>query len=203
MFVVSMMITVLAAVGMFALAAAATEVKTAGNERQSAQTHYIAELALSGAQRETGSGRLGVFQSLMRNAGSSNTCASLPIPSSAAGASSLVKACAAMDGSSLGTLAGWSAATTNYTLAPYTTGSTPGSLGPVPVNPNFRLEVSEITSYGTGFGNSGTGNMCLVTVTGIGQTVPTFNGATSYSSEGIEMERARFVVPPGQLGQCQ
>ena len=51
MFVVAMTIAVLASVGIYALAAAANEVRTSGNERQNTQTHYLAELRRRWARR--------------------------------------------------------------------------------------------------------------------------------------------------------
>ncbi|MGH7437243.1 MAG: hypothetical protein ACRENE_16325, partial [Polyangiaceae bacterium] len=67
MFVVSMMITVLAAVGMFALAASATEVRTAGNERQNAQTHFLSQYGILALARETEAGHGPAILSLMLN----------------------------------------------------------------------------------------------------------------------------------------
>ena len=46
MFIVAMTLAVLASVGVYALAAAATEVRTSGNERQGTQTHYLAEFGV-------------------------------------------------------------------------------------------------------------------------------------------------------------
>jgi len=46
LFVVAMALAVLASVGIFALAAAATEVRTSGNERQNAQTHYLSQYGI-------------------------------------------------------------------------------------------------------------------------------------------------------------
>ncbi len=57
MFVVAMTLAVLASVGIYALAAAATEVRTSGNERQNTQTHYLAEYGVLGAAREMAGGR--------------------------------------------------------------------------------------------------------------------------------------------------
>ncbi len=58
MFIVAMMIAVLGSVGVYALAAAATEVRTSGNERQNTQTHYLAEygIARGGASRPRSTG---------------------------------------------------------------------------------------------------------------------------------------------------
>ena len=52
MFIVAMTLAVLASVGVYALAAAANEVRTSGNERQNTQTHYLAEYGVLGAAHE-------------------------------------------------------------------------------------------------------------------------------------------------------
>ena len=48
-FIVAMTLAVLASLGMYALASATNEVKTAGYERQSAQSHYLSEYGILGA----------------------------------------------------------------------------------------------------------------------------------------------------------
>ena len=65
MFIVSMMMTVLATVGLFALAAASTEMKTAGNERQNTQTHYLAEYGVVAIAHEVDSVKVGTYLGLM------------------------------------------------------------------------------------------------------------------------------------------
>ena len=52
MFIVAMTLAVLASVGVYALAAAATEVKTSGNERQNTQTHYLSQYGVLGVAHE-------------------------------------------------------------------------------------------------------------------------------------------------------
>jgi hypothetical protein len=197
MFVVSMMITVLGAVGMFALAASATEVKTAGNERQSAQTHYLSELALVASQRELGAGKIQTVLSLMGSSASSNKCVSLPLPSTLAPtASQATNACLHLDAADLQKVGAWNtAATTAYTVAPYATGVPPGSLGPVPVAANFGIEVTDVKPWEVSGMSGQYENGCLVTVTAVGQTLPLLaSGAGSFSGEGTEMLRARMVV---------
>ena len=54
MFVVAMTIAVLASVGMYALAAASSEVRTSGNERQNTQTHYLPSTACWATPRDDG-----------------------------------------------------------------------------------------------------------------------------------------------------
>ncbi len=52
MFIVSMTLTVLASVGIYALAAASNEVRTSGYERQNTQTHYLASYGVLGIAHE-------------------------------------------------------------------------------------------------------------------------------------------------------
>ena len=80
MFIVSMMITVLATVGLFALAAAATELKTAGNERQSTQTHYLAQYGIIAMAHNADGPYATAYLGRMTP---TQKCQSLPIPASA------------------------------------------------------------------------------------------------------------------------
>jgi hypothetical protein len=198
MFVVSMMITVLGAVGMFALAAAATEVKTAGNERQSAQTHYLAELGVMVAQREAPGLLINTFAST-----SPEPCDSLPLPSYVG--SDKAKACHKFEyPKDFVPAAGWAVQpVTSYTLPPYTVSAPPGSLGPVPVTPQFKFEVTDMSAWmisgysgsGSTSGYNGTSaNGCLITVSSFGRTLPSFQGASAYGGLGNEIGRARIVA---------
>ena len=67
MFIVAMTLAVLASVGVYALAAAATEVRTSGNERQNTQTHYLAEYGVLGAAREMAGSRALFTVKLMKS----------------------------------------------------------------------------------------------------------------------------------------
>src|SRR5262249_41041231 len=79
MFVVAMTIAVLASVGVYALAAASTEVKMSGNERQSTQTHYLAEFGvLAAAQFASGNTAMGdLINNTMHQGATRDTCLSL------------------------------------------------------------------------------------------------------------------------------
>jgi hypothetical protein len=199
MFVVSMMITVLGAVGMFALAAAATEVKTAGNERQNTQTHYLAEYGIQAFARDSEEGRID-FQ-LATGYLTPDVCMSLPLPSSnvlvGKSESSVAKFCRRFSPAEL-SLSWAAAATVAYSgSTPYAVNATaPGSLGPVPSSPGFYVEITDPTDTpGKGTGNEKC-HFENVTVTSYGVTQPLFNSSIAYGSEGIELQRARVVAGP-------
>src|ERR1700728_3330974 len=79
MFVVAMTMAVLVSVGVYALAASANETRTAGNERQSTQTHYLADYGIVGAAHEVTSTRAQFFLTQMMSPTYRDaSCTSLP-----------------------------------------------------------------------------------------------------------------------------
>ena len=200
MFVVSMMVTVLAAVGMFALAASATEVKTAGNERQSAQTHYLSAYGILAFARETEQGKVQSYVSLMRS--NPDTCLSLPIPAATyinGSESPLAKACYRIKAQEFQNIGGWGVQPAEpYAGAqPYAPGVVnPGSLGPVTMNPGFFVEVTDVTMRNASGYSTGTCAFAVVTGTSFGVTQPLVGTNVAYGAEGLEMQRARFVAGP-------
>jgi hypothetical protein len=206
MFVVSMMVTVLAAVGMFALAAAATEVKSAGNERQNTQTHYLAEFGILAFARETETGKVQTYISM--GMATADKCLSLPLPSPslllAGNLSPLAKACYRVEPADFQRIGGWgSAPTVPYTGSqPYSAGAVnPGSLGPIPMGGVFYVEVTDVSGSGRPApGYSAGWAFPVVTGTSFGQTQPLVSGAVAYGAVGMEMQRARYVAGPLYTG---
>jgi hypothetical protein len=199
MFIVTMMITVLAAVGMFALAASATEVRTAGNERQSAQTHYLSEYGILAFARETESGKVQSYISLMRS--NPDTCLSLPLPSVTyinGAESPLAKACYRVKAQEFQSIGGWAVPAADTYAGPqnYAAGFVPGSLGPVTMNAGFFVEVTDVSSRNAAGYSTGTCSFAVVTGTSFGVTQPLSGTTTAYGAEGMEMQRARFVAGP-------
>lgn len=201
MFIVTMMMTVLATVGLFALAAASTEVKTAGNERQSTQTHYLAEYGIIAmAHNADGPHSTAYLIRMTQN----QVCQSLPIPPNAAMPSVLDPAslsCGLFDMVDFQTTGNWlMPPTVTYTGAPYSTSvTTPGSLGPVPTTPGFAVELTDSNTAmapGNSLGSNSPVKFVMVTATAIGVTLPSFGAAASYANEGIEIQRARIVAGP-------
>jgi hypothetical protein len=202
MLIVSMMITVLATVGLYALAAAATEVKTAGNERQSTQTHYLSDYGVVAIAHEVDSTRVAAYLGLMY-VQPQVPCQSLPIPSNPAIAStdSLARACARIEPGDMQTLGQWvTSATVPYGgTVPYSsTATSPGSLGPVPTNAGFYVELTDPTYTSVPPRYSLDLHLCFITLTATstGVTTPSLAGAAAYGDEGLETERARIVAGP-------
>jgi hypothetical protein len=198
MFIVSMMVTVLAAVGMFALAASATEAKTAGNERQNSQTHYLAEYGILAFAR----GKVQSVLSLMKS--NPDTCVTLPLPSSsfmlAGKESDLTKGCYRFTPLQFQQMGGWSTSmSTAYGgTAPYTPSTAlPGSLGPVPMSPAFFVEVTDAAIRDVA-GFSGDCHFVVLTGTSFGLTQPQAGVALNiaYGAVGQELQRARYVAGP-------
>ncbi len=199
LFVVSMTISVLASVGIYALAAAASEVKTSGYERQNTQTHYLASYGTLGAAHEIVSSKAQFYMGLMMSM--PDVCpGSLPgVPTSA---SILTRACRRMGAPELSM--NWAGATTDAYAGtvPYQSGQTPGSFGPTPTQGDFFVELTEPlqanppAQYGLNL------NFCFIelTVTSTGITRPLFPAAAQYAatygSEGIETQRSRILAGP-------
>jgi hypothetical protein len=201
MFVVAMTIVVLAAVGVFALAAAATEVKMSGNERQSTQTHYLAEYGVLGAAREMAATKAQLYVGLMLS--QPDTCLSLSnVPATAA---AMTRACRRLGSSELG--ASWAAPVVNAYggLAPYAAGIAPGSFGATPMKGDFFVELTDPTQASAPARYSTDLHFCFVqlTATSSGITQPQYptmaNAATSmFGGEGVETQRARIIAGPVQ-----
>ncbi len=202
MFVVAMTLAVLASVGIYALAAAATEVRTSGNERQNTQTHYLSEYGVLGAAREMAGGRALLTVNAMKSTTYRDTnCVSLQGVPATAPPSAL--ACQRLGSADLALA--WNKATQVVVpyagTSPYAHGISPGSFGAMPMNGDFFVEVTEpmqlpASRYST------SANTCFaqLTATSIGFTQPFVVGENNptalYGGEGVETQRARLVVGP-------
>jgi hypothetical protein len=200
LFVVSMTLAVLASVGIYALAASASEVKTSGFERQSTQTHYLASYGILGTAHEIVASKAQFYMGLMLSM--PDSCpGSLPgVPSSA---SIQTRACRRIGSQELAI--GWTGVGVTDAYAgtvPYQSGQTPGSFGPTPTQGDFYVELTEPTQaapparYGLNL------NFCFIelTATSTGITRPTFpiaaNYTQTYGSEGVEVQRSRILAGP-------
>jgi hypothetical protein len=201
LFVVSMTLAVLASVGIYALAAASSEVRTSGFERQNTQTHYLASYGILGTAHEIAATKAQFYMGLMMS--TPDSCpGSLPgVPTTAA---PITKACRRLGSPELSM--NWTAGaavTDPYTgTVPYQSGQTPGSFGPTPTQGDFFVELTEPTQanpparYGLNL------NFCFIelTATATGITRPVFTNANlitqTYGSEGLEMQRSRILAGP-------
>jgi hypothetical protein len=211
-FIVAMTLSVLAAMGLYALQAASTEIRTAGYERQSAQSYYLSEYGILGLAQELTGPKVGTYVGMMTSPTpnqSETVCLSLPyLPSTA---SLQAKACRRWSSTELKTVSKWPVAALdpfNATSNPLaeSAGWDPGSLGTAPMFGDFIIEITDpspaLTPPGTDF-NLG---LCFYqfTVTSIGLTQPVLTGATDdaakYAATGLVTTRARIVAGPTQ---CQ
>jgi hypothetical protein len=199
LFIVAMILAVLASVGLYALAAASSEIRTSGNERQSTQTHYLAEYGILSAANYI-QGKPDLFDGLTAIA-PDWPCVSLPgVPQTA---DILLRSCWRIEQADLASTFS-SASTMPYAgLTPYSA-NPPGSLGPSPIVADFFVELTSPTQktaparYALGL------HFCFheYTATAVGITRPLYAQQTqaaqagAYIAEGEEMQRARFIVGP-------
>lgn len=198
MFIVAMVLAVLASVGIYALAAASNEIRTSGNERQSAQSHYLAQYGIIAAAQELASTRAQFYLGLMLSQPDVNCVSLQGVPASA---SPITKACWRMGMQELASSSGWTpnAATVPYSFpTPYA--GAPGSLGPTPLRPDFYIELTEPTTTATPARYALGLQFCFIqiTTTSVGITQPQYPTNVFFAGEGLEMQRARLVAGPIQ-----
>jgi hypothetical protein len=200
LFIVAMSLAVLASVGVFALAAASSEAKSAGYERTATQSNYLASYGVLGGAHEMVASKASLYLGLMMTT-PDPICLALPnVPSTA---SILTRACRRLGATELG--AAWQ--TTPYLDAytgqvPYQAGVAPGSMGPTPMQGDFFVELTDPTKYTAPKRYDLNLNMCFVelTATSNGITHPLFpsnpNYTATYGEEGIVVHRARWIAGP-------
>ncbi|HTB72062.1 MAG TPA: hypothetical protein VK762_02400 [Polyangiaceae bacterium] len=201
MFIVAMTLAVLASVGIYALAAAATEVRTSGNERQNTQTHYLSQYGVLGAAHEMVGSRALYTVKLMKSATTlDKNCVSLQgVPTTASPAA---VACIRMGSTELG--AAWNPPIiVQYGgTQSYTPSVAPGSFGSTPMNGDFFVELTEPMQLSAPARYSTNSNACFaqLTATSIGFTQPGIVGVTPatalFGAEGVETQRARLIAGP-------
>jgi hypothetical protein len=222
MFVVSMTLAVLSTIGVWALQNAALEVRMAGFERQSSQTHYLSQYALLATTQDVAANALGPkivqWAACGANVGATNfhaACLSLPCLDfySGGGSPNIDPACAnVLTGTKVWAKScyrwdGWSSfgggfstpATTSLLDVDAGAGSSPISTAS---GSTFSAEMSDVAPAPVLTGNSiaGSGGSSqsantnyFATITAYGQTSVT--GGSS-QSQGNEMLRARIVIGP-------
>jgi hypothetical protein len=211
MFIVAMTLAVLASVGIYALAAASSEVRTSGNARQSTQTHYLSQYGIVVASEELAATRAQLYLGVML-ANPDKNCTSLQtVPAfGTAGVDPMVTACRRMGAQEFHDSSGvWLA---QPTLAysgkvPFDpSATTPGSLGPTPLKGDFYVEFTAPTSTkaASGYGLSSQACFIQFTAMSVGLTQPqliTGSGSsaaanTYFQGEGVETQTARLVAGP-------
>jgi hypothetical protein len=208
MFIVAMTISVLASVGIYALAAASSEVRTSGNERQNTQTHYLAEYGIIGVADQITTTRAQWYLGLMLSQ-PDTPCLALPgiLPTNTPTPPPMSLACRRLGAQELGQA--WQTYPNN--IVPYA-GTTafdptknPGSLGPIPMSGDFFVELTDPAQANPPPRYALNLNFCFIglTASSNGVTQPLYAGATDptkarFAGEGLEVQRARIIVGPIQ-----
>ncbi len=214
MFVVAMTITVLAALGAWALQSAALEVRMAGYERQNTQTHYISEYGVLAAMQSLNATFAPAILPVAVTGvnGVRAQCLSAPTQNNAS-ASCMAKACFRWTSaqSTLNiynpTSYAYPAAVGPYAIDPSSvTGTTPGSFGLTSMQGDFSVELTEPVQGPAQPGTSGM-NFYWVTLTSYGRTQQSTspNNTALYNSEGDEILRTRVLagpIPPLNVTTC-
>jgi hypothetical protein len=204
-FIVAMTLSVLAAVGMYALRAASTELKTSGYERQNAQTHYLTEYGVLAAAQEVNASKAQLYVGLMSDTRSLDSgCISLAPALTVGGVPSTAtltaKACRRMGAAEL--TRSWKNLSNTPVLSP-TVGATPGSMGSAPINGDFFIELTDLGPTAPPAGFDLKLGLCFMqmTVTSVGVTTPIISNDTAkFASEGLETARARIIFGPVKTG---
>lgn len=205
-FIVAMTLAVLASLGLYALSASATEVKTSGYGRQAAQTHYLSEYGLTAGATDVSGTNAQLYLGMMLNATTRDSkCVSLMnVPTTA---SNLSQACRRMGATEIqGT---WG--TSKNAVETWVPGTSAGSLGPFPLKGDFFVEVTDVGQGQMPPGYDQNLGLCFIGVTmaSVGITEPDLNlltGSTPdygtvsttsfYASQGLETSRALVRAGP-------
>lgn len=223
MFIVAMTLTLLGAMGAYALIVASREVSISGYLRQNLQTHYLSEWAVLGAAEELSLNAIYQYGCTKNPAGCppfptpvppTLVCPSLiGVPIVGAGSPPATipsNGCRFLTQTQLTTQPTASQWTPLATSTPNTP-ATGKDLGNISVAPNFNVEFTDpyTVSVGSGFGTAsgtvhGGSPTCLgvVTVTSFGLTPPP-SGVSPYyqtASEGLEISKAK--VTAGVVTDC-
>jgi len=208
-FVVTLVIALLSAMGIFAARAASLTEAAAGYERLSNQTHYVMEHGMLLTASEVGRNPAPYLQQAMLGSTCySNTDLSTGVPQTYPCAKFMVEKIAS-DVASAQT----SGATPSSPLVAAATGpnagedpgaNVPGSLGPTALNPRFYVEMTDIGPTGrppAGSTVAGPGvqfSYLQVTLNGWGQVGPNLNGSTTCGAT----ERNAALVTARELGRA-
>jgi hypothetical protein len=201
-FVVVLVVTMLTAIGTFAIRAASVAESASGYDRQSTQNHYVGEYGLLGAVTELSTPKLDWYYKQLK--AGKETCVATQGLTSPTG---ITLPCypiqtsdiqASVDSNFSGRLLFEPATSSAGTV-------TPGSLGPAGLDGDFRIEMSDpgpvgLPVAGTSIGGTSQWRYYQVTLTSVGQVRPAGNAGvcvtTTAGVAGNETGRAFVVVGP-------
>ena len=224
MFVVAMTLAVLSTIGAWALQSAALEVRMAGFERQSTQTHYLAEYGVLTALENLTSTSSAAYGSLMAaKCGASNgtavvhpTCLSVPCVNFATNPPTILANCSEVNAAypSAMSCGRWDTASgaTGFPVSaqtgvtPWTAplldvsggvAGAPGSLGATNTQGNIAAELTDLVPGPPAAGASSQTNGGLPTVASYWVTVTAYgqtSTAAGTTSQGTELLRSRLLI---------
>lgn len=190
MFIVAMTLSIIAAMGMYALNVAATEVKTAGYVRQQSQSYYLSEYGVFASTQEVAGPKAQMYRDLMLKTPDTNCTSLYGIPP---GSGTLPQACRRVGAKELASQ--WSPPAT--LIAPYVSNADADSRGSVgiPAFPDFYVELTDPAQKAPPSGYGMDQGLCFIqfTVAAVG-IIPTAVGADI--TEGLQSSRARIVGGP-------
>jgi Tfp pilus assembly protein PilX len=199
MFIVAMTIAVLASVGVYALAAASTEVRMSGNERQNSQTHYLAEYGILGAAQAMSAGLQDFYLGLLSVKSSAPQALCVSLANEPTTATKQDMLCQHIEENDFAKFWNTAGVVDSYAgSVPYAPKVDPGSFGTTPMQGDFYVELTEPQDVGVKLSSGGTCGEML-TATSFGRTralYPTVaNSDTSqYGGMGVEVQRAQLIV---------
>jgi hypothetical protein len=191
MFIVAMTLSIIAAMGMYALNVASTEVKTAGYVRQQSQAFYLSEFGVLASTQEVMGPKAQMYRDLSMKTPDTNCTSLYGIPNTAG---VLPLACRRVGSIELASQ--WNPPA-NPLVLPYVSNATEytrGSMG-IQAAPDFYVELTDPTTKPPPPGYSTDQGLCFIefTVASVGLTQLT---AGVYVSEGIQSSRARIIGGP-------
>jgi hypothetical protein len=201
-FVVVTVLTMLTAVGIFAIRAASLAEAASGYDRQSTQNHYVSEYGLYGAVSELSTPRRDWYYNQMRK-GAEPCTATKGITNSTSTIPCFPIQASDVQASVTGNLNGRLLFEPAVTSPPDKI--TPGSLGPSGLDGDFRVEMSDPGPVGTPVAGTDVGGTSVwkyyqVTLTSVGQVRPAGDPTTCVANTagiaGNESGRAFVVMGP-------
>ncbi len=192
MFLVTMTLSVLASVGLYALAAATSEVTASGSARQATQTHYLAEYGVVAGAHLMSASRAQTYIATMITSPDTG-CWSLPSSVSTL-TDPISRACSHVASTEMALADNWDSGNTF-----------PTSYGQTEATPNFIVEYTGLAKASSPPDYALNLNICFVemTASAFGTTMPPLSTQASPFGYGVETQRARLIAGPVSGAICQ
>ncbi len=191
MFIVAMTLSIIAAMGMYALNVAATEVKTAGYVREQTQASYLSEYGVIASTQEVTGPKAQMYRDLMIKTPDTNCTSLYGIPNTAG---ALPLACRRVGSTELASQ--WNPPA-NPLVVPFTSPATESGRGSegIATAPDFYVELTDPTQRNAPAGYGTNQGLCFIEFTVAGVGLSQLN-AGNYISEGLQTSRGRLIGGP-------